>query len=62
METSFHASIYAEPAPSPWLVQRTVNSFGRCAFNKQEVLAVFDELVRRVTEGHRPAGGDATIW
>jgi pimeloyl-ACP methyl ester carboxylesterase len=57
----FHEALYAELAPAPWLVQRTVNSFGHCAFNQQEVLTAFDDLVRWVTDGQRPAGGDATI-
>ena len=35
--------------------------FGHCAFSQQEVLTAFDDLVRWVTEGQRPAGGDATI-
>jgi hypothetical protein len=57
----FHETDYATRAPEAWLVQRTVNSFGHCAINQQEVLTAFDDLVRWVTEGHRPAGGDATI-
>jgi pimeloyl-ACP methyl ester carboxylesterase len=57
----FHETKYATIAPGAWLVQRTVNSFGHCAINQQEALTAFDDLVRWVTEGHRPAGGDATI-
>ena len=57
----FHETIYAGLAPSDLLVQRTVNRFGHCAFNQQEVLTAFDDLVRWVTGGTRPAGGDATI-
>lgn len=57
----FHETIYAGLAPADLLVQRTVNRFGHCAFNQQEVLTAFDDLVRWVTEGTRPAGGDATI-
>lgn len=57
----FHETIYAGLAPADLLVQRTVTRFGHCAFNQQEVLAAFDDLVRWVAEGTRPAGGDATI-
>jgi pimeloyl-ACP methyl ester carboxylesterase len=57
----FHEALYADLAPAHWLVQRTTNSFGHCAFNQQEVLTAFDDLVRWVTHGERPAGGDATI-
>ena len=57
----FHENDYATLAPEAWLVQRTVNSFGHCAINQQEVLTAFDDLVRWVKYGERPAGGDATI-
>ena len=57
----FHEALYAGLAPGHWLVQRTTNSFGHCAFNQQEVLTAFDDLVRWVEMGQRPAGGDATI-
>lgn len=57
----FHETIYAGLAPADLLVQRTVNRFGHCTFNQQEMLTAFDDLVRWVTEGTRPAGGDATI-
>jgi pimeloyl-ACP methyl ester carboxylesterase len=57
----FHEAMYAELAPQHWLVRRTTNSFGHCAFNQQEVLGSFDALVRWVTLGERPTGGDATI-
>jgi pimeloyl-ACP methyl ester carboxylesterase len=57
----FHESIYGSLAPADWLVQRTVDRFGHCAFNQQEVLTAFDDLVRWVNEGVRPSGGDATI-
>ena len=57
----FHEDDYAKLAPEAWLVQRTVNSFGHCAINQQEVLTAFDDLVRWVKYGERPAGGDATI-
>ena len=57
----FHETIYAGLAPSDLLVQRTVNRFGHCTFNQQEMLTAFDDLVRWVTEGTRPAGGDATL-
>ena len=57
----FHETNYATLAPEAWLVQRTVNSFGHCAINQQEMLTAFDDLVRWVRYGERPAGGDATI-
>ena len=57
----FHEDGYGTLAPEAWLVQRTVNSFGHCAINQQEVLTAFDDLVRWVKYGERPAGGDATI-
>ncbi len=57
----FHETGYAALAPDAWLVQRTVNSFGHCNINQQEVLTAFDDLVRWVKYGERPAGGDATI-
>lgn len=57
----FHESLYASIAPASLLVQRTVNSFGHCAFNQQQQLAAFDALVLWVTEGLRPDGGDATV-
>jgi len=57
----FHETIYSALAPAYLLVQRTVDRFGHCAFNQQEVLNAFDDLVLWVTEGTRPAGGDATI-
>ena len=57
----FHETLYAGLAPGHWLVQRTTNSFGHCAFTQQEVLTAFDDLVRWVEMGQRPAGGDATI-
>ena len=57
----FHETRYAGLAPGQWLVQRTTNSFGHCAFNQQEMLTSFDDLVRWVTLGQRPSGGDATI-
>jgi pimeloyl-ACP methyl ester carboxylesterase len=57
----FHETEYAKLAPEAWLVQRTVNSFGHCAINQQEVLTSFDDLVEWVRYGRRPAGGDATI-
>ena len=56
-----HESIYGSLAPADRLVQRTVDRFGHCAFNQQEVLTAFDDLVRWVEEGIRPSGGDATI-
>ena len=56
-----HQAMYADLAPTHWLVQRTTNSFGHCAFNQQEVLTAFDDLVRWVTRGERPVGGDATM-
>ena len=57
----FHETDYAKLAPEAWLVQRTVNSFGHCAINQREVLTAFDDLVRWVKYGERPAGGDATM-
>jgi pimeloyl-ACP methyl ester carboxylesterase len=57
----FHEAIYASVAPAEWLVQRTVNRFGHCAFDQREVLAAFDDLVLWVSEGTRPAAGDATV-
>ena len=57
----FHETDYAKLAPDAWLVQRTVNSFGHCAINQQEVLTAFDDLVGWVRHGERPTGGDATI-
>jgi pimeloyl-ACP methyl ester carboxylesterase len=57
----FHETLYAGLAPGHWLVQRTTNSFGHCAFNQQEMLTAFDDLVRWVTLGQRPSGGNATI-
>ena len=56
----FHESLYAAIAPADLLVQRTVDRFGHCAFTPQEMLTAFDDLVRWVEEGTRPAGGDAT--
>jgi len=57
----FHQALYGSIAPAEWLVQRSVNAFGHCNFNQQEMLTAFDDLVRWVNEGVRPAGGDATI-
>ncbi len=57
----FHQALYGAIAPGQLLVQRTVNAFGHCQFNEQETLTAFDDLVLWVTEGVRPAGGDATI-
>jgi pimeloyl-ACP methyl ester carboxylesterase len=57
----FHETLYAGLAPGHLLVQRTTNSFGHCAFNQQEMLTAFEDLVRWVTLGQRPAGGDATV-
>ena len=57
----FHQQLYGAVAPAEWLVQRTVNAFGHCAFNQQEMLTAFDDLVLWVNEGVRPAGGDATM-
>ena len=54
----FHETLYAGLAPGHWLVQRTTNSFGHCAFNQQEMLTAFDDLVRwvdRWASGRRAA-------
>ena len=39
-------TLYATTAPAQWLVQRTVERAGHCAFTPQEVLTSFDDLVR----------------
>ena len=57
----FHQAIYGSIAPAEWLVQRTVNAFGHCSFNEQEMVTAFEDLVRWVNECVRPAGGDATM-
>jgi hypothetical protein len=57
----FHQTLYGSLAPEQWLVQRTVNAFGHCQCNQQEMLTAFDDLVLWVNDGVRPAGGDATI-
>ena len=58
---AFHQTIYGSLARTDWLVQRTADHFGHCAFAPQEVLTAFDDLVLWVTEGTRPTGGDATV-
>ena len=58
---AFHQALYGSIAPADRLVQRTVNAFGHCSFNQQEMLTAFDDLVLWVNEGIRPAGGDQTI-
>ncbi|WBL35052.1 hypothetical protein O0235_09665 [Tepidiforma flava] len=43
---------------SDLLVQRAIRAGGHCQFSSQELLTAFDDLVRWVRDGVRPAGDD----
>jgi pimeloyl-ACP methyl ester carboxylesterase len=52
-EAMFAASV-AAAGHSQWLVQRSVDRWGHCAFTAGEMQAAFTDLVGWVSSGHRP--------
>jgi hypothetical protein len=56
-----YAGVVASAGSSDFLVQQSVNRFGHCNFNGQEILNGFQSLILWVNFGIKPAGGDVTV-
>ena len=59
MERSYREKVDAAGA-GDLLVQRAIRAGGHCQFSDQELVAAFDDLVRWVEDGAKPAGEDLT--